>query len=117
MVDYDAITQMLDMEFSTIECVRRNIVCGLQFGDLYITNMGEQGTDARAGRRFQPYQVTEADVDGNDHQVDPSTTITPGCLLCVIEWQYTTGFPNSPHPRVGCLTLTKVDGKKVKIEK
>jgi len=116
MEDFDAVTKMADLEFTTIECARRNIVCGLQFGDFYITNMPERGTDAQAGMIFQPFQVTEG-TDGNGHQIDPSTTITPDCLLCKIEWQYTTGFPKSSNPRVGCLTLTKIDGSKVKIER
>jgi len=116
MVDFDDIINMPEDEFTTIECARRNLVCGLQFGDFYITNMSEQGTNAQGGLIFQPYQVTES-IDGNGHQIDPSTTITPDCLLRKIEWQYTTGFPNTTRPRVGCLTLTKLGGKPITIER
>jgi len=116
MEDFAAIIEMPEEEFSTLECARRNIVCGLQFGDFYITNMPEQGTNAQAGLIFQPYQVTYCS-DGSSHEIVPSTTITPDCLLCEIEWQYTTGYPNTTKPRVGCLKLTKLGGKVVQIKR
>jgi len=42
MVDFDDIIHMPEDEFTTIGCARQNLVCGLQFGDLYITDISEQ---------------------------------------------------------------------------
>merc|ERR1740139_1377013 len=106
-------TAGVDNKNAQIRANRRDIVCGLQFGDFYITNMKEQGINAQRGQAFQPYQVTQ--IDGKGVQVDPSTTVTPDCLLRKIEWKYTTGFPKSSLPRVGCLTLTKANGQVVSI--
>lgn len=92
---------------------RPSIVCGLEFGDYYITNMIEQGINAQQGQAFQPYQVTQ--IGHRGVQIDPSTTVTPDCLLRKIEWRYTTGYPRATKPRVGCLILTKIDGEEVRI--
>jgi len=92
-----------------------NILSGLQFGDFYITNMIEQGINAQEGCAFQPYQVTQGITDSSGHQIDPSTTVTPDCLLRKIEWRYTTGFRGTTKPRVGSLRLTKMNGHRIDI--
>jgi len=110
MKDFDKVTA-IDIKLEEKE--RTDIVCGLEFGDFYITNMIEQGTIPQKGYGLQPYQVTQ--VDNKGVQIDPSTTVTTDCLLRKIEWRYTTGFPKSTTPRIGGLTLTKIDGQEIKI--
>ena len=39
MVDFDDIIHIPEDEVTTIECARRNLVCGLQFDNFYITDM------------------------------------------------------------------------------
>jgi len=109
MTDFDAVKDVQVKDLARLDVG----ACGLPFGDFYITNMQERGMIAQRGHAFQPYQVTQ--IEGKGVQVDPSTTVTPDCLLRKIEWKYTTGFPKSSLPRVGCLTLTKANGQKVSI--
>lgn len=103
-----------DTGFSAAELKRRNITCGVQFSDFYITNLPEQGiTDDTP---FQPYQVI-VDNNGMGHQIDPSSFVTTDCLLKRIEWKYTTGYPKTTKPRVAYLHLTKIDETVVEIER
>jgi len=48
IVDFDDILHITEDEFTTIECAIQNLVCDLQFGDFYITNMSEQICDSIA---------------------------------------------------------------------
>jgi len=112
---FDAIARLKKVtDFSGTEMVRRNVTCGVQFSDFYITNLPEQGISDDTP--FQPYQVI---VDDNEmgHQIDPSSFVTSDCLVKRIEWKYSTGYPRTTKPRVAYLHLTKIDDTVVEIER
>lgn len=108
---FDTIGRLKDEDFTSAELTKRNVKCGVQFSDVYITNLTEQGITNDT--LFQPYQVIFNKSGG--HQIDPSSIVTVDCLLKKIEWKYTTGYPSTTNPRVGYLRLTKVNGEVIKI--
>jgi len=109
---FDSIARLKDEDFTASELTKRNVKCGVQFSDIYITNLIEQGiTDDTP---FQPYQVI---FNNSGHQIDPSAFVTLDCLLTKIEWRYTTGYPRITKPRIGCLRLTKATGEIVHIQR
>jgi len=114
MKDFDVFSKMQTADDFTTEKLSRNYLCGVQFGDFYITNLKEQGFNILHGHTFQPHQVNNSE-ENKGYQIDPSTTITPDCLLRKVQWKYTTGFPNTTKPRVGCLTLKKINGQDISI--
>jgi len=109
MKDYDKVHQIPNESLTHKELDRRKVICGVEFGDYYITNGIEQGINTQNGQAFQPYQVTQ--TRNRPVQIDPSTSVTSDCLLRKIEWSYTTGFPRTTTPRIGLLILTKLDGQ------
>jgi len=111
---FNEIARYPDEQFTPAGLAKHNVKCGVQFTDIYITNMVEQGITADTP--FQPYQVIFDDSDMG-HQINPSSFVTVACLLKKIEWIYTTGYPRTTKPRVGYLRLTKINGEVVEIKR
>lgn len=55
-------------------------------------------------------------VCAEGQQVANKRAVTSDCLLRKVQWQYTKGYDNTCHPRIGHLRLTKLNGPQNTIE-
>jgi len=126
MVEYDEVSKMCNEDVSKTITMRaftneRNSIplnanVGVQFSDIYITNLIEEGSDPNDGLSYTPYQIRVGNHKGyKTQQIDPSNFVTENCLLRKITWSYTSYNPKNTKPRVGYLRLEKLDGSFIEI--